>query len=90
MYPKRIPPKETKSPMRMAGTAEPGTSVGFLIMTPMVRGSCQFYGEGKGKREARDCKESFFEELLSVRRDEEEHGEDIRGLYLGSREGLRS
>lgn len=52
--------------MRMAGTAEPGTSSGFLIMTPMAKGSCQFYREGKGKREARDCKETFLKEFLSV------------------------
>jgi len=27
-YPKRIPPKETKTPTAMAGNAEPGTSAG--------------------------------------------------------------
>lgn len=49
MYPKRRPPKATKSPMTMAGAAEPGTSAGFFIMIPMVKGSCLFYGEGMAK-----------------------------------------
>jgi len=30
-YPNRIPPKATNNPITMAGSAEPGTSAGFLM-----------------------------------------------------------
>lgn len=36
-HPKRMPPNATKSPMMMAGAAEPGTSCGFLIINPMMK-----------------------------------------------------
>ena len=36
-YPNRIPPKATKSPIAMAGTAEPAVPGGFLTAMPIVR-----------------------------------------------------
>jgi len=35
-YPKRIPPKATKRPMRIAGKALPGSPSGFLMMKPIT------------------------------------------------------
>jgi hypothetical protein len=37
-YPKRIPPKATKRPMRIAGTAEPATPSGGLSTSGMMIG----------------------------------------------------
>ena len=49
-YPKRMPPKATKRPMRMAGVAEPGASCGGLIIMPMARNESASVPAGESGR----------------------------------------